>query len=600
VRIPPGRAINALSSANAALSDDERFVAVFDYTPATSLSIVDVQRRVFVGEIATPGCSLAYAAGPRRFAMLCADGALLTVTLDGAGREAGRERSQPFFDPVKDPVTEKAVRFGDSWIFVSFEGLVHPVDLSGPSPRFGERWSLLDSTDREEGWRIGGHQHLALHDPTGRLYSLMHQGGPDTHKQPGTELWVYDVAARKRLQRILLRSPASPTWACRWPRLAWPFSRSRTGWSPTSGSRRRLGGGDAGPAAAGDRLQLLRLAGDLRRALRGIPAPRGAGEHDDARTPDALDRRGAGAMTPALDPALRAALRCALALLWLASAHHKLRDPARFRDALAGYRLVPAPLVRAVAAGIAALELALGLALLLPWAGPAPALATAALLALYAAAIAATLARGRRAIDCGCGARRSRSARGCWCERGADRDRLAAALPATGRASLDRRDDHRRGAAALAAWPRGADAALATACARVRCGPAHERRALRPTPALGPGGDARRRGRRAGSQIGVLTSACHPRRADRARGRVRARRRRSSKSKTGGAGCASARGPRGCEHAALFVAPGCPICKVVLPVARSLRRTPKPDACAWSWPATARATEHGRSCASSA
>ena len=45
VRIPPGRAINVLSSANAALSDDERFVAVFDYTPATSLSIVDVERR---------------------------------------------------------------------------------------------------------------------------------------------------------------------------------------------------------------------------------------------------------------------------------------------------------------------------------------------------------------------------------------------------------------------------------------------------------------------------------------------------------------------------------------------------------------------------
>ena len=226
VRLPPGRAINALSSANAALSDDERFVAVFDYTPATSLSIVDVERRTFTGEVATPGCSLAYAAGPRRFAMLCADGALLTVTLDAAGREAGRQRSQPFFDPVTDPVTEKAVRHGDSWLFVSFEGLVHPVDLSGPSPRFGERWSLLDSTDRKEGWRIGGQQHLALHGPTGRLYSLVHQGGTDTHKQAGTELWVYDIEARQRVQRITLRSPGftylGVPIGLDWP---WPFSR---------------------------------------------------------------------------------------------------------------------------------------------------------------------------------------------------------------------------------------------------------------------------------------------------------------------------------------------------------------------------------------
>jgi methylamine dehydrogenase heavy chain len=207
VKLPPGRAINVLPTANAALSDDERFVAVFDYTPATSLCIVDVERRVFAGRIQTPGCSLAYAAGPRRFAMLCSDGALLTITLDESGREAGRQRSQPFFDPIRDPVTEKAVRQGDRWLFVSFEGLVHPVDVSGETPSFGERWSLLDSADRAEGWRIGGQQHLALHGPTGRLYSLVHQGGPDSHKDPGTELWVYDIESRRRLQRITLRSP---------------------------------------------------------------------------------------------------------------------------------------------------------------------------------------------------------------------------------------------------------------------------------------------------------------------------------------------------------------------------------------------------------
>jgi methylamine dehydrogenase heavy chain len=175
VRIPPGRAFNPLISGNAALSDDERFVAVFNYTPATSLSIVDVQRRAFAGEIATPGCSLVYAAGPRRFAALCADGALLTVTLDEAGREADRQRSEPFFDPVKDPVTEKAVRHEGTWLS-SFEG---PCTRSRvrPAPRLGERWSLLDSADRKDGWRVGGQQHLALHGPTGRLYSLVHQGG---------------------------------------------------------------------------------------------------------------------------------------------------------------------------------------------------------------------------------------------------------------------------------------------------------------------------------------------------------------------------------------------------------------------------------------
>jgi methylamine dehydrogenase heavy chain len=171
--------------------------------------------------------------------MLCSDGALLTITLDESGREAGRQRSQSFFDPVRDPVTEKAVRRGDRWLFVSFEGLVHPVDVSGETPSFGERWSLLDSADRAEGWRVGGQQHLALHGPTGRLYSLVHQGGPDTHKDPGTELWVYDVESRRRLQRITLRSPGFTYLGVPIGHdLPWPLSRIPdwlTAWVPELG-----------------------------------------------------------------------------------------------------------------------------------------------------------------------------------------------------------------------------------------------------------------------------------------------------------------------------------------------------------------------------
>ena len=176
-------------------------------TPATSLSIVDVERRVFVGEIATPGCSLVFAAGPRRFFMLCADGSLLTVNLDDAGREESKRRAAAFFDPVSDPVTEKAVRHGDRWLFVSFEGTVHPVDVSGDAPRPEKTWSLLAEKERSASWKIGGHQHLAVHRASGRLYSLMHRGGADSHKDPGTELWVYDLATRTRVQRIELRHP---------------------------------------------------------------------------------------------------------------------------------------------------------------------------------------------------------------------------------------------------------------------------------------------------------------------------------------------------------------------------------------------------------
>jgi methylamine dehydrogenase heavy chain len=140
--------------------------------------------------------------------MLCANGAALTVVLDDAGRPTVA-RTQPFFDPQKDPLTEKAVRRGDEWLFVSFEGEIQPVDVSGPELRMGERWRLTDDDDRAASWRIGGGQHLAVHGKTGRLYTLMHQGGVDTHKEPGREIWVYDVAARRRVLRIPVVSPVT-------------------------------------------------------------------------------------------------------------------------------------------------------------------------------------------------------------------------------------------------------------------------------------------------------------------------------------------------------------------------------------------------------
>jgi len=168
-------------------------------------------------------------------------------------------------------------------------------------------------------------------------------------------------------------------------------------------------------------------------------------------------------MTPALDPALRAALRCALALLWLAAARHKLRDRARFRAALAGYQLVPPAAVRALASLVAIGELALGLSLLVPGTGAAPALATGALLALYAIAISANLMRGRRAIDCGCGARPQPLGEGLVVRNAVlVAIALVAALPASGRALvwIDAATIA-GGAAALAALYAAADTALA-------------------------------------------------------------------------------------------------------------------------------------------
>jgi hypothetical protein len=104
-----------------------------------------------------------------------------------------------------------------------------------------------------------------------------------------------------------------------------------------------------------------------------------------------------------VDPVVQGALHAGAALLFGAAAFHKLRDPAGFRASLAGYRLLPARALPMVAAGLALAELALAAGCLAPATAPAACLAGAVLVVAYAGAVAANLARGRRAIDCGCG-----------------------------------------------------------------------------------------------------------------------------------------------------------------------------------------------------
>lgn len=204
VIIPPKRFAAMPTNNYSALLDDDRFLAVYNFTPAQSVSIIDVKERRFVTEIDTAGCSLVMPSGNRSFMMLCGNGGLMTVTLNDKGELVDKQRVKPFFDPQADPVTEKAVRWGDKWIFVSFKGDVYPVDVSTGQPVPGQRWSLFSESEHEEKWKPGGVQHLAVHESSGSLYALVHQGEHDTHKDPGQDVWVYDLATQKQLRKIKL------------------------------------------------------------------------------------------------------------------------------------------------------------------------------------------------------------------------------------------------------------------------------------------------------------------------------------------------------------------------------------------------------------
>jgi methylamine dehydrogenase heavy chain len=208
IAIPPKRSSNLPMIANSVLTDDDRFLLIYNFNPGQSVTVVDTQSRKFVGEIETPGCALIYPTGPRSFFSVCGDGALSLVELDehGAGRQ---QRTAPLFDMAADPVTEKAVRIQGTWYFVSFAGRIHPLHADGRQAALGASWWLTTEAERQAGWRPGGIQQLAVDAPASRLYAIMHRGGIETHKDPGKDVWVFDVSTQRRLQQLSLKSPAT-------------------------------------------------------------------------------------------------------------------------------------------------------------------------------------------------------------------------------------------------------------------------------------------------------------------------------------------------------------------------------------------------------
>lgn len=183
------------------LSNDGKWLYVANITPATSVTVINTAAHKVTAEIDTDGCVLAYPSGNDRFTSLCESGKALTVVLDANGKEKSRKLSEPFIDVAKDPVFVNAVRSGNTYWFTSFNGSVHSADFTGASPVYGAPWKLVTAQEAAAGWRPGGLQQTALHAGTQRLFVAMHQGADGSHKDPASEIWVFDMKAHKRIAR---------------------------------------------------------------------------------------------------------------------------------------------------------------------------------------------------------------------------------------------------------------------------------------------------------------------------------------------------------------------------------------------------------------
>lgn len=203
IEIPKKRAGIVVQKSGTAITASGKFYLVFNLTPGTSVSVVDLDTKSFVGEIQTPGCSLVYPTVGHNFFMLCGDGKLLHIELDDNGQLVSQQKSEQFIDIDADPLSEKSSKVGANWQFISYRGDVQPIDAAAVP---GSRWSLTSKRERRKNWRPAGWHWTAGH-PDGRLWVAMTPNGYEgSHKDPATEVWLFDVAKQKRIARFELNT----------------------------------------------------------------------------------------------------------------------------------------------------------------------------------------------------------------------------------------------------------------------------------------------------------------------------------------------------------------------------------------------------------
>lgn len=179
-----------------------RYLLVQNATPASSVTVVDLEAKKPVSEIDTAGCWGVFPVASKSdaFATVCGDGTLETVVLGADAKQASRGKSEVLFDAQNHPIFIQGSAIGDTWYFVTFDGDLVAIDVSGPAAKLVDRWSFVQGVDG--GWRPGGYNLLAAHAKSGRIYVGMHPDGVEgSHKTPAAEIWALDPKAKKVLTR---------------------------------------------------------------------------------------------------------------------------------------------------------------------------------------------------------------------------------------------------------------------------------------------------------------------------------------------------------------------------------------------------------------
>lgn len=187
-------------------TNGEKWALVSNFTPAQSVTVVDLEGRKVLGDLDLPGCTMIYPTGDRGFATFCADGTMTSIALDPQGKIASTVTSKPFHDIEHQAMFATPAMIGKTAWFVTFHGQLKAFDLSGAvAKEIKSNLSVGTADGGSPEWRPGGWQVITS-DASGKLYVLMNPSGREgSHKDGGTEVWVVDTVKKTRVARIPLQ-----------------------------------------------------------------------------------------------------------------------------------------------------------------------------------------------------------------------------------------------------------------------------------------------------------------------------------------------------------------------------------------------------------
>lgn len=200
IEIPQKSSINPYRTYMGMLSAGDHVVSM-NMTPSQSVTVVDVDKRKFVGEISIAGCALILPVEDNAFLTICGDGTVMLIGINEDGEEAYRVRSDEFFDVEDDPVYDQPEETAEGWMLTTFGGVSYEVIVNGQAIEISDPWQMITDAEREDPeWWPGGGQLIAIHKELGLLYMIVHVDGDDsTQYDSGRFIWLYDIKTRKKL-----------------------------------------------------------------------------------------------------------------------------------------------------------------------------------------------------------------------------------------------------------------------------------------------------------------------------------------------------------------------------------------------------------------